>query len=305
MVRGAEKAKGHPTDASSGLGTYLWARRAQVTPEQAGLGAMPGTRRTPGLRREELATLAGISIDYYVRLERGKETRPSPSVIDALARALCLDAYEHNHLRELAAHAVHVAEPPPASDGAVRPQLAVLLESVRPNAAYVVSRTLDLLAWNPGALRLFAGMDDYPPQKRNFGRYAFLHPLAREVLDDWDEQARACVARLRALAGTEPDAPDLAELVDELLAKSRDFVALWNRFDVKPHAPDPKTFHHPDVGDLHLGYESMALEHTPKQRFVLFFAEPGGPDHDKLVLLDSQRGARRSRGSATGQSQRG
>ncbi|WP_330294829.1 MmyB family transcriptional regulator [Streptomyces sp. NBC_00503] len=165
----------------------------------------------------------------------------------------------------------------------------LLLESVRPNAAYVVSRTLDLLAFNPGALRLFAGLDEWPAQQRNFARYAFLHPLARAVLDDWDEQARACVGRLRALAGTEPDAPDLADLVDELLAKSRDFVALWDRFDVKPHAPDPKTFHHPDVGDLHLGYESMPLEHSMRQRFVVFFAEPGSPDHDKLTLLDRGR----------------
>ncbi|MGW9133469.1 helix-turn-helix transcriptional regulator [Streptomyces sp. NPDC055681] len=296
MARGAEKTKGRPADAASGLGTYLRARRAQVTPEQAGLGTAPGLRRTPGLRREELATLAGISIDYYVRLERGKETRPSPSVVDALARALCLDAYEHNHLRELAARAAYVAELPPAPGRAVRPQLAMLLESVRPNPAYVVSRTLDLLAWNAGALRLFAGLDDWPLQKRNFGRYVFLHPLAREVLDDWDEQARACVARLRALAGTEPDAPDLAELVDELLAQSRDFADLWNRFDVKPHAPDPKTFHHPDVGDLRLGYESMSLEHSPKQRFVVFFAEPGGSDHDKLVLLDSEPGEQSLRG---------
>lgn len=119
-------------------------------------------------------------------------------------------------------------------------------------------------------------------------RYAFLHPLARDVLDDWDEQARACVGRLRALAGTEPDAPDLAELVGELLAKSPDFADLWNRFDVKPHAPDPKTFHHPEVGDLHLGYESMPLEHSQKQRFVVFFAEPGTSDHDKLILLDAE-----------------
>lgn len=112
--------------------------------------------------------------------------------------------------------------------------------------------------------------------------------LARDVLDDWDEQARACVGRLRALAGIEPDAPDLADLVGELLAKSPDFTDLWNRFDVKPHAPDPKTFHHPEVGDLHLGYESMPLEHSHKQRFVVFFAEPGTSDHDKLTLLDAE-----------------
>ncbi|MFJ5307523.1 helix-turn-helix domain-containing protein [Streptomyces sp. NPDC088350] len=286
MERAAEKAKGHATGATSDLGAYLRARRAQVTPEQAGLTAAPGPRRTPGLRREELATLAGISIDYYVRLERGKETHPGPTVVDALARALLLDASEHRHLRELASRAAYAPEAPPAPGHTVRPQLLALLESVRPNAAYVVSRTLDLLASNPGALRLFAGLADWPPPRRNFARYAFLHPLARDVLDDWEEQARACVGRLRALAGTEPDAPDLADLVGELLAKSPDFADQWNRFDVRPHAPDPKTFHHPEVGDLHLGYESMPLEHSQRQRFVVFFAEPGTSDHDKLIRLD-------------------
>ncbi|MFI1706414.1 helix-turn-helix domain-containing protein [Streptomyces griseoruber] len=297
MERAVEKVKGHMAGATSDLGAHLRARRAQVTPEQAGLTAAPGPRRTPGLRREELATLAGISIDHYVRLERGKETRPGPAVVDALARALLLDASEHRHLRELASRAAYAPEATPAPGHTVRPQLMVLLESVRPNAAYVVSRTLDLLAFNPGALRLFACLADWPPPRRNFARYAFLHPLARDVLDDWDEQARACVGRLRALAGTGPDAPDLADLVDELLAKSPDFADLWNRFDVKPHAPDPKTFHHPDVGDLHLGYESMPLEHSQKQRFVVFFAEPGTSDHDKLILLDTEHA---ELGSGTG-----
>jgi transcriptional regulator with XRE-family HTH domain len=277
------------SDGGAELGRFLRARRTQTAPEQVGLKAGTGLRRTPGLRREELATLAGISIDYYVRLERGKETHPGPTVVDALARALLLDASEHRHLRELASRAAYAPEAPPAPGHTVRPQLRVLLESVRPNAAYVVSRTLDLLAFNPGALRLFAGLADWTPPRRNFAHYAFLHPLARDVLDDGDEQARACVGRLRALAGTEPDAPDLAGLVGELLAKSPDFADLWNRFDVKPHAPDPKTFHHPDVGDLHLGYESMPLEHSQKQRFVVFFAEPGTSDHDKLIQLDAER----------------
>ncbi|WP_019067009.1 helix-turn-helix transcriptional regulator [Streptomyces hokutonensis] len=278
------------SDGGAELGRFLRARRTRTAPEQVGLKAGTGLRRTPGLRREELATLAGISIDYYVRLERGKEIHPGPTVVDALARALLLDASEHRHLRELASRAAYAPVAPPAPGHTVRPQLRVLLESVRPNAAYVVSRTLDLLASNPGALRLFAGLGDWPPPLRNFARYAFLHPLARDVLDDWDEQARACVGRLRALAGTEPDAPDLADLVGELLAKSPDFADLWNRFDVKPHAPDPKTFHHPEVGDLHLGYESMPMEHSHKQRFVVFFAEPGTSDHDKLIQLDAERG---------------
>lgn len=122
----------------------------------------PAVRRTPGLRREELATLAGISIDYYVRLERGKETRPSPAVLDSLARALHMDDEEHQHLRELAARAARYApEPPPAPSRTVRPHLKLLLESLRPNPAYVISRSMDVLAWNPGGLALYAGLEDW------------------------------------------------------------------------------------------------------------------------------------------------
>ncbi len=134
------------------LGRFLRARRTQTNPEHVGLTVGAGIRRTPGLRREELATLAGISIDYYVRLERGKETRPSPAVLDSLARALHMDDQEHQHLRELAARAARYApEPPPAPSRTVRPHLKLLLESLRPNPAYVISRSMDMLAWNPAA----------------------------------------------------------------------------------------------------------------------------------------------------------
>ncbi|MEV0623666.1 helix-turn-helix transcriptional regulator [Nonomuraea sp. NPDC050404] len=159
------------------LGRFLRARRTQTSPEQVGLTIGAGLRRTPGLRREELATLAGISIDYYVRLERGKETRPSPSVIDALARALRLDDEEHQHLRELAARAArYAAEPPPPPSRTVRPHLKLLLETLRPSPAYIVSRSMDVLAWNPGGLALYAGLDDWPLKQRNLARYLFLHP---------------------------------------------------------------------------------------------------------------------------------
>lgn len=146
------------------LGRYLRARRTQTSPDHVGLTVGAGIRRTPGLRREELATLAGISIDYYVRLERGKETRPSPSVLDALARALHMDDQEHQHLRELAARSArYMPEPPPVPSRTVRPHLKLLLESLRPNPAYVISRSMDMLAWNPGGLALYAGLDDWPP----------------------------------------------------------------------------------------------------------------------------------------------
>ncbi|MDP4502537.1 helix-turn-helix transcriptional regulator [Nonomuraea turcica] len=269
------------------LGLFLRARRTQTSPEQVGLTIGTGLRRTPGLRREELATLAGISIDYYVRLERGKETRPSPSVLDALARALQLDDQEHQHLRELAARAARYApEPPPPPSRAVRPHLKLLLETMRPCPAYIVSRSMDFLAWNPGGLALYAGLDDWPVKQRNLARYLFLHPTARELFPDWDTQVRGCVARLRAQAGTAPDAPDLTNLVGELLLKSSDFAKLWERYDVTGRKRTHKTFHHPHVGIINLSVQSMDLEGTPGQRLGVYVAEPGTPDYDAMLLLD-------------------
>jgi len=270
------------------LGRFLRAHRARVTPEQAGLKSGPGLRRTPGLRREELATLAGVSIDYYTRLERGKESRPSPSVVDALARGLLLDEHAHEHLRDLVVCAARPAasEPPPAPTSSVGPGITLLLESLRPHPAVVVSRTMDLLAWNPGGLRLFVGMEQWPVEKRNVARWVFLNPGARTVFDHWDEQIRACVGRLRALAGTDPDAPDLVGLVDELQAESPEFAQLWDRYDVRAHTHGSKIFHLPDVGTLTLEYQSMQLEGFPGHRLVAHYADPGTPDHDKMVLLD-------------------
>ena len=272
---------------SNELARFLRARRTQITPEQVGLPTGPGLRRTPGLRREELATLAGVSIDYYTRLERGKETRPSPAVVDSLARALRLAGDEHEHLRSLAARAARTApEPPTAPSRTVRPGVRLLLENLRPGPAYVLSRTLDVLAANPGGLHLYAGIDSWPAKQRNLARYYFLHPAARDLFPDWDSQIRGCVARLRALAGTDPDAPDLAQLVGELLLKSEDFARLWERYDVRAHRPGTKRFRHPQVGDLTLGYQSMTLEGTPGHRLVAYYADPETPDHDAMVLLD-------------------
>ncbi|QWB24260.1 MULTISPECIES: helix-turn-helix transcriptional regulator [Streptomyces] len=269
------------------LGQFLRARRTQTLPEQVGLTVGPGLRRTPGLRREELATLAGMSIDYYVRLERGKETRPSPAVLDALARALRLDDAEHQHLRELAARAARYApEPSPPPSRTVRPHLKLILETLRPSPAYVISRSMDLLAWNPGGLALYAGIADWPAGQRNLARYLFLHPDARGLFPDWDEQVRGCVARLRSLAGTAPDAPDLTRLVGELVVKSPDFAGLWERYDVIGRKKLQKTFHHPEVGVLTLAGQSMQLEGTPGQRLGVYTADPGTPDHDAMLLLD-------------------
>ncbi|MGP4006942.1 helix-turn-helix transcriptional regulator [Streptomyces sp. 4N124] len=269
------------------LGRFLRARRRRVTPGDVGLPASSGLRRTPGLRREELATLAGISIDYYARLERGTETRPSPSVIDAIARALRLGEAEHKHLRELAASADgNVVAPTTVPSRSVPPGTELILESLRPNPAYVVGRTFELLAANPGGLRLFAGIEDWQGEQRNLARYVFLHPAARNLFADWDGAVRSVVAWLRGLAGIEPDAPDLALIVDELLSKSPEFARMWDRYDVKGNTSGRHTYHHPDVGELALGYQGMTLNGTNSQHLVVFYAEPDTPEYDAMVLLD-------------------
>ncbi|GGM97786.1 helix-turn-helix transcriptional regulator [Streptomyces fuscichromogenes] len=274
--------------AGTELGNFLRAHRASVTPAKAGLPTGPGVRRTPGLRREEIATLAGVSVDYYVRLERGKESNPSPSVVDALARSLLLDPAEHEHLRVLVARAAgaSVLEHPSPDGDTVRPGVVLLLERLRPFPAYVLSRTMDVLACNPSGLRLFCGLEDWPVGKRNVVRYVFLHPTAPKLFDDWHDQIRAAVGRLRSLHSLEPDAPGLASLVDELLGASPEFSDLWERYDVRLHTHGSKTFHHPDVGDLTPGYQKMQIEGTLTQRLVVYYAEPGTPDHDKLTILD-------------------
>jgi transcriptional regulator with XRE-family HTH domain len=274
------------------LGRFLRARRTQVTPADVGFTPGAGVRRTPGLRREEVAALAGVSIDYYNRIERGKETRPSPAVVDALARALKLDSDEHEHLRDLAVRAArHASEPPSVPSRTVRPQVKLVLESLRPNPAYVTSRTLDLLAYNPGALALYAGIEDWPARQRNLARFLFLHPAARDVYADWEQQIRGCVARVRALAGTDPDAPDLAALVGELLLKSPDFAKLWECYDVTGrNSGQRKTFQHPQVGTITLAFQGMQLEGTGGQRLGVYTADPGTPDHDAMILLDMTAG---------------
>ncbi|MEV5568346.1 helix-turn-helix transcriptional regulator [Streptomyces sp. NPDC052196] len=269
------------------FGKFLRARRGDVRPADVGLPAGTGTRRTPGLRREEVAALAGVSIDYYVRLERGKETRPSPAVVEALADALRLNPEESGFLHELAVRAARRApEPRPLPSRQVRPTVTQLLETLRPNPAYVVSRTNDLLAANPGGLRLLHGIADWPERQRNTVRYIFLHPAARELWADWEQKAKGCVAQLRAIAGTDPDAPDLAALVGELIVKSPDFNRLWDRYEVHTIGDGKKTLRHPEVGTMTLSHEGLSLNRAQGQRLIIYMAPPGSPDHDKMALLD-------------------
>jgi len=273
--------------AATELGRYLQARRAKVSPADVGLTPGPGTRKTPGLRREEVAVLSGISADYYTRLERGKETRPSPAVIDAVARALGLDEVEQDHLHGLAGPAArHLAERVAIPSRAVSPGLLLMLETLRPLPAQVISRSYDLLAANPGGLHLFAGLAGWPAPERNIARYTCLHPLARGLFADWDYELRATVSGLRTLLGANPGAPDLTGLVNELMAKSSDFARLWQGQEVLGYSDSYRIFRHPRVGTVSLGCQAVRPVGGLGQYLITYFAHPGTPGHDALVLLD-------------------
>jgi len=289
-VRGSPARMGNmaqESHAATEFGRYLQARRAAISPADVGLNPGPGTRKTPGLRREEVAVLSGISADYYTRLERGKETRPSPAVIDAVARALRLDEVEQDHLHGLAGPAArHLAERVAIPSRAVSPGLLLMLETLRPLPAQVISRSYDLLAANPSGLRLFPGLASWPASERNMARYTCLHPLARELSPDWDYQMRATVSGLRTLLGANPDVPDLTNLVHELLSKSSDFARLWQRNEVLGYSDSHRVFRHPQVGVISLRCQALRPVGGLGQYLLTYFADPGTPDHDALALLN-------------------
>jgi hypothetical protein len=251
----------------------------------------PGLRRTPGLRREEIAALAGISIDYYIRLEQGRETNPSPAVLDALAGALLLDGEERTHLHALARHVTASGKARSTraryrgggNTETVPAGIRQLLDTVRPCPAYVLNQISDVLAANPEALALFYGLADWPPPRRNTARYTFLHPAARELFADWAHSAATTAANLHAVAAHEPDAPGLSELVDELTENSPDFATLWQRYDLRRRQGESKTFRHPQVGTITLTYEVLHL--SDSRRISIYQAAPGSTDHDALELL--------------------
>jgi transcriptional regulator with XRE-family HTH domain len=269
------------------LGVFLRSRRERTGPSEAGLPAGPGVRRTPGLRREEVATLAGVSIDYYTRLERGRERHPSAAVLDALADVFRLDEGERQHLYALAAPAGGPREArQTAPPSCVRETARMLLESVRPSPAAVLSRSNDLLAANPAGLAIYHGLTDWPAQRRNLSRYLFLHPAARALWMDWEEVAIGHVAHLRAMAGDRPGSPGVTELITELLEESAEFARIWERYDVRERTSGDKHFKHPLVGQMRLRYESLPMAGAGGQRLIVYLAKPGTADHDALVLLD-------------------
>jgi transcriptional regulator with XRE-family HTH domain len=273
---------------STELGDFLRARRARLLPSDVGLPPGVSLRRIPGLRREELAALAGLSIDYYIRLEQGKETSPSTAILDGLARALQLTEEEHEHLYTLANHAARRIWPSsPRTVREVRPGVRLLLETIRPGPAYVQNRVNDILAANPEGLALLAGIGEWPAHRRNTVRYVFCHPVARTLYPDWSATARATVANLRARSLAAPDAPDLTALVDEVSAASADFATLWGQYDLRWRRSQSKKFHHPEVGNFTLGFEVLHLEDG--LRLSVYQAAPGTPDHDALELLSLAR----------------
>ncbi|WP_055701999.1 MULTISPECIES: helix-turn-helix transcriptional regulator [Streptomyces] len=268
------------------LGRYLRARRARVTPAEAGLPAGAGIRRTPGLRREELATLAGVSVDYYTRLERGRETNPSTAVIDALARALRLTGDAHDRLHDLAELASgRLTEPHPTADHTVRESTLRMLEALAPLPAYVVSRHSYMLAANAPGRALLPGLWEWPAEQRNVTRYLFLHPVGRVLYQPWEETVATSVAHLRAVGGTDTDSPQLTNLVGELLLKSPDFARIWERYDVRERGGGLKTFAHPKVGTMTLTYEVMTLARAGGQRMVVYQAKPDTPDEKAMLAL--------------------
>jgi transcriptional regulator with XRE-family HTH domain len=254
-----------------------------VTPAQAGLPATTGRRRTAGLRRAEVAMLAGLSIEYYTRLEQGKQNNPSQSVLEAIAGVLRLDADERRHLFELA----NAPTPKTRADRSptIRGQVLRMLDIVRPHPAYLLSRANDLLAANEQGLKLLPGIDEWPAQARNTARYTFLHPQGRCVYDNWDEVAAATVAHLRAAAGADPDDSHLTALIGELVVKSNTFATLWKRYDVRTRTDGRKRFNHPTVGRMTLSYEVLDVARSDGQRLVVYQAEPGTPDYDAMLLL--------------------
>jgi transcriptional regulator with XRE-family HTH domain len=267
---------------------FLASRRARITPEQAGLPVYGGHRRVPGLRREEAALLAGVSVDYYTRLERGHLNGVSEEVLDALARALQLTEAERAHLFDLARAANDRAgrRRRPVS-GRVRPTVQWILDAMTEAPAIVRNGRLDYLAANRLGRALYAPVFDSPAQPANSARFAFLDPRAPDFYDDWDRVANELVAVLRTQAGRNPYDKGLSDLIGELSTRSEAFRTRWAAHDVRLHRTGTKRLHHPVVGDLVLAYEAMDLPADPGLTLQAYSAEPGSPSADALGLLAS------------------
>ncbi|MDQ1041352.1 transcriptional regulator with XRE-family HTH domain [Streptomyces sp. V3I8] len=273
-------------DSGNVLGEFLRARRETTSPDRAEQ-PWSGRRRTPGLRREEVAQSSGVSTDYYARLEQGREKHPSAQVVHALARALGLNSEESAHLHRLA----RTDRGPGPGPGPVRrgggavvaPSLLRLMDGWLHTPALILDRRLDVLAGNRLGRALFAAMLDQ--DEVNLVRFTFLNPAARDFYPDWERVARSGLAALRAGSGGLMNDPRLTELVGELSLKSAEFRDLWARHDVRGKAHEAKTFSHDQVGELTLAYDSFTVDSAPDQQLIVYQAEPGSPSQQALALL--------------------
>jgi transcriptional regulator with XRE-family HTH domain len=270
------------TTGNTELRDYLRSRRARISPAEAGLPTSPN-RRVPGLRREEVAMLAGVSVDYYIRLERGRDLNVSEAVLDAVARALRLDETERGHLFTLARRRQVRRRPTPPQR--VRPGLRRVVESMTDLPAVLVGHRCDVLASNRLVRALYTDFDALPKRERNMARYLFLDESARDLLVDWAGVARGTVAGLHLYAGNHPDDPRLAELVGELSVRSKEFRRWWADHDVARRATGTKTFRHPIVGELALDYEVFHPTGDPDLLLGLYTAPAGSPAEHALRLL--------------------
>ena len=277
-------------DPRADIREFLASRRARITPEQAGLPAYGSNRRVKGLRREEVAMLAGISVEYYVRLERGHVRGVSEDVLDGIVRALQLDEAERMHLFDLA----RAANAAPGrgsrrspSQERVRPVVQRILDSMVGVAAFVRNDRLDVLAANRLGEAFYGQQFDDPVRPVNSGRFVFLNLRAKEFFLDWDTIASDCVGILRAAAGRDPYDKRLSDLIGELSTRSDDFRVRWAAHNVKLHRTGVKRFHHPVVGDLTLDFETLELPGDPGQALLTYSAEPGSPSDHALQLLAS------------------
>jgi len=276
-------------DNGNEMRDFLVSRRARITPEQAGLPAYGGNRRVAGLRREEVALLAGVSIDYYTRLERGRAHGASDSVLEGIARALHLDEAERAHLFDLARAAAPAAPRAPRRPASqqVRPSVRRILDSMTTTPAYVRNARLDILAANQLGAALFAPVLTSPARPANNARFLFLDPAAREFYSDWERQAQDVVAMLRTEAGHSPHDKALSNLIGELSTRSENFRTWWAAHNVRFHRTGVKRFRHPVVGDLTLTFEALDLAADSGLRISAYTAEPGTPSDDALKVLAS------------------
>lgn len=274
-------------DNKDGIREFLASRRAKITPEQAGLPIYGTNRRVKGLRREEVALLAGISVEYYTRLERGNTHGVSEDVLEGIVRALQLDEAERAHLFDLVRGATTTSAPRrrPAQER-VRHSVRQILDSITA-PAYVRNERLDILAANRIGEAVYSPVFDFPARPVNVARFLFLSPAAPEFFADWDTIAHDAVAILRASAGRDPYDKRLTDLIGELSTRSDEFRVRWAAHNVKFHRTGTKRFHHPVVGDLTLTFEALELAADPGQRLNVYTAEPGSPSDDALRLLAS------------------